>query len=191
VKLTLTDPEPSPAQQALRTSAATPARTASRLLWNLGQCVAVAALAMACYFVISRFVLQSVQVVGKSMVPTLYDSQHYLLNRWIYHVRAPQRSDIVVVRDPSDGGFSVKRIIAIAGDSVYLKEGSVYLNGEKLNEPYLRPGTWTLTDSKFREQLILCGHDQYFLLGDNRRFSVDSRNYGPIARRDILGLIVR
>ena len=80
------------------------------------QCLVVAVLAAASYFVISHFLLQSVKVVGRSMVPTLCDSQHYLLNRWVYYVRAPQRSDVVVLRDPSDNGFSVKRIIATPGD---------------------------------------------------------------------------
>src|SRR6266496_4442444 len=63
------------------------------------QCVSVAALAMASYFVISHFVLQSVQVVGESMVPTLEDSRHYLLNRWVYLVRSPKRTYGVIPRE--------------------------------------------------------------------------------------------
>lgn len=155
------------------------------------QFLSLAVLAGASYFVISQFLLQSVTVVGRSMVPTLYDSQHYLLNRWIYHVRKPQHSDIVVLRDPADNRFSVKRIVAIPGDSIFLKDGSVYLNGRKLDEPYLLPRTPTFTDSKYRDQLILCGKDQYFLLGDNRLNSVDSRAYGPVPRRNILGPLIR
>ena len=94
-------------------------------------------MAVASYFVISHFILQSVKVVGRSMVPTLYDSQHYLLNRWVYYVRPPRQSDIVVLRDPSDNGYSVKRVIAAPGDSIYLKGGAVYVNGRKLKEAYL------------------------------------------------------
>jgi len=148
-------------------------------------------MAVVSYFVISHFVLQSVNVVGRSMMPTLYDSQHYLLNRWIYHVHAPQRSDVVVLRDPSDNGFSVKRVVAAPGDSIYLKDGNVYLNGCKLDEPYLAPHTPTFTDSKFKDQLVLCGKDQYFLMGDNRLNSIDSRTYGPVPRRNILGPLIR
>jgi signal peptidase I len=155
------------------------------------QCLVVLVLATASYFLISRFLVQSVQVVGRSMVPTLYDSQHYLLNRWVYHLHAPRHSDVVVLRDPSDNGFSVKRIIATPGDSIHLKDGSVFINGCKLNEAYLAPGTPTFTDSKYRDQLILCGKDQYFVLGDNRLNSIDSRAYGPVPRRNILGLIIR
>jgi signal peptidase I len=109
----------------------------------------------------------------------------------VYHIHAPRHSDVVVLRDPSDNGFSVKRIIATPGDSIRLKDGSVYVNGCKLNEAYLAPGTPTFTDSKYRDQLILCGKEQYFLLGDNRLNSVDSRTYGPVPRANILGLIIR
>jgi signal peptidase I len=160
-------------------------------LRQIFQLLTVAMLAVACYLAISHFLLQSVTVVGRSMVPTLFDSQHYLLNRWIYHVHSPRHSDIVVLRDPSDNGFSVKRVIATPGDSIYLKDGMVYLNGYKLAEPYLAPHTPTFTDSKYRDQLILCGKDQYFLLGDNRLNSVDSRTYGPVPRRNILGPLVQ
>jgi signal peptidase I len=180
------NPDPLPLGRKARTPARTPARS---MLRQAFQCFAIAILAAASYFVISRFLVQSVKVVGRSMVPTLQDSQYYLLNRWVYHLHAPRRCDIVVLRDPSDNGFSVKRIIATPGDSVYLKDGSVYLNGCKLNESYLAPGTPTFSDSKSPNRLIRCGKDQFFLLGDNRQNSIDSRAYGPVPRRNILGSI--
>jgi signal peptidase I len=164
---------------------------AGRLLRQAGQCLVIAVLAAASYYLISRYFLQTVKVVGRSMVPTLSDSQYFLLNRWVYHVHAPQRSDIVVLRDPSDNGFSVKRIIAVPGDSIYLKDGRVYLNGCKMEETYLAPGMPTFPESHLHGQLILCGKDQYFLLGDNRRNSIDSRTYGPVPRANLLGPIIR
>jgi len=185
-----TDPElisASPDLYPLARKARTPVRS---LLLQSWQCLALGVMAVASYFIISHFFLQSVKVVGRSMVPTLYDSQHYLLNRWIYYVRSPRQSDIVVLRDPSDNGFSVKRVVAAPGDSIYLKDGSVYVNGRKLKEMYLAPGTRTFTGSKYRDQLILCGKDQFFVLGDNRLNSVDSRTYGLVPRGNILGPIV-
>jgi len=161
------------------------------ILRQILQLLLMTVLAAASYFIISHFLLQSVRVVGRSMVPTLHDSQNCLLNRWIYHFRAPHQSDVVVLRDPSDNGFSVKRIIATPGDSVYLKDGYVYVNGCKLNESYLTPGTLTFSDSKSHDELFLCGKDHYFLLGDNRRNSIDSRVYGAVPRANILGPIIR
>src|SRR5436190_78131 len=67
------------------------------------QCLLATGLAFASYYLISRYLVQSVQVVGSSMVPTLHDSEHYLLNRWVYHFRAPVRKDVVVLRDPAAG----------------------------------------------------------------------------------------
>ena len=148
-------------------------------------------LAMVSYLAISRFVLQSVQVVGASMVPTLHDSDHYFLNRWAYYLHPPQHSDIVVVKDPTDGAFVVKRIIATPGEAIYFKKGQVYVNGMRLKEPYLAAGTATFTGTPVDEVLILCGRDQYFLLGDNRNNSFDSRMYGPVRRQNILGAIIR
>lgn len=175
-----------------RFSLAATAKAVSRRILRQGlQCLVLAVLSVASYYLISHYFLQSVKVVGRSMMPTLYDSQYFLLNRWVYGVRSPQRSDIVVLRDPSDNGFSVKRIIAAPGDSIYLRNGDVYLNGCKLDEPYLAPDTLTFTDSKYRAQLIVCGRDQYFLLGDNRQNSMDSRTYGPVPRGNILGPIIR
>ena len=167
------------------------AGTARRILHQSLHCVVLALLAMASYFIISHFLLQSVKVVGRSMVPTLGDSQRYLLNRWVYYVHSPQRNDIVVLRDPSDNGFSVKRIVAAPGDSICLRQGCVYLNGCRLNEPYLTPGTRTFADSNDQDGIVRCGKDQYFVLGDNRMNSIDSRVYGTVPRGNILGPIIR
>lgn len=154
-------------------------------------CMLVAAVAYGCFQFITNYVLQSVQVVGGSMAPTLHDSERYILNRWVYHVREPQPQDIVVLRDPEDKSYAVKRIVAQQGDRVYVNQaGQIFVNGKLLNEPYLPVGTKTFASARVREQMWDCGTNRYFVLGDNRNNSADSRIYGAVPRQDILGLVL-
>jgi signal peptidase I len=136
-----------------------------------------------------RYLLQTVQVDGCSMSPTLPNEKCYLLNRVVYLIREPKPTDIVVLRDPENSGYAVKRIVARPGDSVYVKGGQLFVNGKALNEPYLEPGTRTFADARYRSQLWICGQNQYFVMGDNRNNSADSRVYGAVPRQNILGLV--
>ena len=157
----------------------------------ISQCFLIAGLAYGAFVLVTHFVIQSVEVVGNSMAPTLENSQRYVLNRWVYLVREPEPTDIVVIQDPCDRSYAVKRIIAREGDSVHLKDGKIYVNGRPLSEPYLPPGTLTYASPQVKEQLAVCGKNQYFVLGDNRNNSSDSRIYGPIPRQSILGVIIQ
>jgi signal peptidase I len=157
----------------------------------ISQCFLIAGLAYGAFVIVSHFLIQSVEVVGNSMAPTLADSRRYLLNRWVYLVREPQPSDIVVILEPDDQSYAVKRIIAREGDAVHFKDGKIYVNGRTLNEPYLPQGTLTFASPSVTEQLVLCGKNQYFVLGDNRNNSHDSRIFGCVPRQNILGVIIQ
>lgn len=160
------------------------------LLQLLGQGAGLFALLAGSYLFFSHFVVQTVRVEGASMWPTLREADYCLVNHFVYFLRSPQRSDVVILRDPTDGSHAVKRIIGAAGDTVALRDGAVYVNGERLAEPYLRRGTQTFPFEAW-EQVLHCGPGQYFVLGDNRFHSNDSRSYGLISRRAILGLVLR
>ncbi len=166
------------------------AAKSSKFTAQLGQYLLAAALGAAIYASVSRYVIQTVAVVGTSMTPTLVDSQRYLLNRLVYQFHTPQRSDVVVLRDPLDQGFSVKRVVGVSGDLVRIRGGTVAVNGRVLVEEYLASGTATFPSQPVAEREYRCGPDEYFVLGDNRQNSLDSRVYGPVPLRNILGRVV-
>jgi signal peptidase I len=148
-------------------------------------------LGTASYVIATHYVAESVRVSGTSMAPTINDSDCYFLEHLTYLWRAPQRGDIVVIRDPTDGSYSIKRIVATQGDLVYINDGQIHINGRLVNEPYLPAGTRTWACASRKRQVIKCRKNEVAVLGDNRDNSWDSRYYGPISHRDILGLVFR
>jgi len=140
------------------------------------------------YYGLSRYVITGVVIQGTSMLPTLHDGDRLLLNRWAYHYRKPQRGDLVVIRDPGHSDFAVKRIVGLPLDSLRIKDGGIYLNERPYSEPYLAGGTQTLTTDN-KENWIMIGQNRFFVLGDNRSVSEDSRYYGTVRREQIVGLL--
>jgi signal peptidase I len=150
----------------------------------------VALFSVPAYLIASRFIVTAVIIQGRSMTPTLKDGERYYLNRWSYVFGSPHRGDLVVVRDPGHNDLAVKRIIAKPYDWLNLKGGMIYINGKRLEEPYLPKEICTDTPDH-KEKWIQLGRNQYYLLGDNRANSEDSRFYGVVQRKNILGQIVR
>ena len=150
----------------------------------------VTSLGALSYLLITRFMVQSVQVQGSSMYPTLTDSGRYWLNRFSYLIGEPRQNDIVALKDPRDSTLEVKRIIATPGQSVYLKDGRVYVNGRLLDEPYLLAKTPTYAYEKKADEFFCVGPGKFFVMGDNRNNSTDSRTFGTVPRRNILGKVM-
>jgi signal peptidase I len=166
-------------------AAAAPARpsTATSLLREL---VEVIVLAVILYFGIS-FAVQAVHVEGLSMFATLDDNDYLIANKIDYRLHAPQRGDIIILRPPSDNSKDfIKRIIALPGERILISQGIVYINGHKLDEPYL-PEQWTQLDNWGGPDGMIVPPNAYFVMGDNRNRSQDSRIFGFIGRDRIDG----
>lgn len=144
-------------------------------------------LALALYLVI-QYAVQTVHVLGSSMYATLYNNDLLVASKISYKLHPPQRGDIVIFKPPDpDVRDFIKRVIAVPGDRLRIDHGTVYINGQVLEEPYL-PEKWTYNNSwPATGQDYVLPPDHYFVMGDNRNHSSDSRVFGPIDASSILG----
>jgi signal peptidase I len=171
-----------PQQRAAGTAPAQ-ASTATSLLREL---VEVVVLAVILYFGIS-FAVQAVHVEGLSMFATLDDNDYLIANKIDYRLHAPQRGDIIILRPPTDNSKDfIKRIIALPGERILISNGYVYINGHKLDEPYL-PEAWTTFNNLYGPDGMVVPPNDYYVMGDNRNRSQDSRTFGVISRDRIDG----
>ena len=138
------------------------------------------------YILISHFILMTVQITGASMSPTLADGEEYILYRFQYIFRSPAKGEIVVIRDPEDMGLSIKRIIGLPHELLEIRRDGVYVNGGKLAEPYLSAESLRASGHKLIKPTLL-KDNEFYVLGDNRDYSADSRIYGPVPRNFVLG----
>ena len=138
-------------------------------------------------FFIILFVYQPVRVEGGSMEPGLEDQERIFINKLVYRLESIERGDIIVFRYPRDTHKSfIKRVIGLPGDHIYIASGHVFVNGNQLLEPYV-PSDYQDARS-FAE--IVVPNSAYFVLGDHRSMSNDSREFGPVMRGYIYGKAV-
>ena len=144
-------------------------------------------LALVLYVVI-QYAVQTVHVLGSSMSLTLHDNDLLIASKISYKIHDPQRGDIIVFKPPNeDSRDFIKRVIALPGDKIRITNSVVYINGQVLHEPYL-PERWTYNNNWPADgQDRLVPPDQYFVMGDNRNHSSDSRSFSFIDRDAILG----
>src|SRR3989344_6877962 len=150
--------------------------------------------AAAIFFVVYLFLLQPHQVRGASMEPNLSNGQYILTDKISYRFDKPRRGDIIVFKAPVDPNFDyIKRIIGLPGESIQIKGGKIIIKntthpkGFVLEEPYKingsdQPGTLLEDNREFK-----ISEDNYFVLGDNRNQSFDSREWGELSRKNIIG----
>jgi signal peptidase I len=133
---------------------------------------------------IITFLYQPVKVEGTSMLPRLGDQDRLFINKFAYHFENIERGDVVVFYYPRDPQKSyIKRVIALPGDDLRIDAGRVYVNGKLLVEPYV-PRQYR--DARSRRETIV-PPDDYFVMGDHRSISSDSRDFGPVPRDLIYG----
>ena len=143
------------------------------------------------FLVIYIFIMRPFQVSGESMFPTFKDREYILTNRIGLRFDSPHKGDVIVFKAPTDTEKDfIKRVIGESGDTVMVKDGFVYVNGSLLNESaYLASDVRTYSGSFLKEdEQVTVPLDDYFVMGDNRLHSSDSREWGFLPNKNLEGL---
>ncbi len=157
---------------------ATAAQVVGALLKEIAQ-VVVPAVVLA--VIIHMFLAQATVVYGQSMQPNLQPAERLVIEKVSYYIHEPQRGDIVVLDMPQMGDLLIKRVIGLPGEKVEIRRGIVRINDETIDQSFvLIPGGTTYGP-------VTLDSDSYFVMGDNRNNSNDSRSFGPIQRSEITG----
>ena len=140
---------------------------------------------------IRSFIAQPFVVEGKSMEPTLHNAEYLIVDKIEYRLHPPQRGDVIVFKAPESPDQNyIKRVIGLPGETVTIKDNSVFVNGTLIDEQYIAnakttPATTTENPSFFLEQKLTA--TEFFVMGDNRDHSSDSRRWGPLPTKNIIG----
>ncbi|MDO8469609.1 MAG: signal peptidase I [bacterium] len=164
-----------------------------KIFWSSLEVLQTVIIAVVAVFLVRTFIAQPFLVSGQSMEPTFHDGNYLLVDEVAYRLRNPERGEVVVFRYPGDHrSFYIKRIIGLPGERIVVSAGMVTVypitdsSGETLREPYIMPGGAGVAGGTYETVL---GSDTYFVMGDNRNFSYDSRSWGPLKRSEIIGLV--
>jgi len=151
--------------------------------------IKIVLIALVIIIPIRYFLFQPFYVRGASMEPNFYDNEYLIIDEITYRFSDPQRGDVVVIKVPQKKSeFLIKRIIGLPGETIEIKDNQVIINdegsseGRVLVEEYLGEGIVTPGLKN-----VTLGTDEYYLLGDNRPVSLDSRNFGPLLKKNIVG----
>jgi len=144
---------------------------------------------LAIMVMIYLFIMSPQEINGASMEPTFENGEYILTNKIVYKIYNPKRGDVVIFKSPRNKEIDfIKRVIALPGERVKIIDNAFYIDGVKLEEPYLPPNLYIFGGTYLREnQEIVVPEGQYFVIGDNRPHSADSREFGTIAKVDFIG----
>ncbi len=149
-------------------------------------------LAVVTIFLVRYFLFKPFYVRGASMEPNFFDKEYLIIDELTYHFQTPQRGDIVVLRSPlNKSEYFLKRVIGLPGETIKIRDGRVLIFNEAnpeglvLKEDYIAKGVQTLPDVTTE-----LGPGKYFVMGDNRFSSLDSRNLGPIDESSLVGRVL-
>ncbi len=161
-------------------------------LWKTFRLVSCAVLII---LFVRTFLIETGRVNGVSMESTYLDSQTFYINKFALLLSTPKRGQIIQCKAPNGESLLIKRIVGLPGETVHIHENEVSVTDSRgnlirLNETYLKPGSITQTWNHEPGDYPVLGPNEYFVMGDNRRESGDSRHFGPVPRENILGLVI-
>lgn len=146
--------------------------------------VKVVLISLAIILPIRYFLVQPFYVEGASMEPSFYDKEYLIINEISYRFDQPQRGEVVILKSPEDQRYYfIKRVIGLPGEKIVMANGRVFINDKMLEETYIQ----SFSNDDYPATTL--GADEYFVLGDNRNNSSDSRKFGPIQRQTIIGKV--
>jgi signal peptidase I len=162
-----------------------PASPSSLRVWQVWARDIFISLAVSAFIIV--FLYQPVKVEGTSMMPGLTDQERIFINKFVYKLEPISRGDVIVFRYPLDPSKSyIKRVVALAGDKVRIDDGILYVNGHRVRETYV-PSDYI--DTRTYPETTVPEH-AFFVLGDHRNLSNDSRDFGPVPEELIYGKAV-
>jgi len=174
-------------ETGLGTPDVSPALTPPRKSAGVGLWIRDLLISAGASILIITFLYQPARVEGTSMLPRLEDRDRLFINKFVYRVAAIERGDVVVFRYPRDPEKSyIKRVIGLPGDRLRIDRGQVWVNGKRLDESYV-PEEYR--DTKSMQEMVV-PEESYFMMGDHRSISSDSREFGPVDRSLIYGKAV-
>jgi len=162
-----------------------------KFLASLLEIFEIAVIAVVAVFLVRTFLVQPFLVSGTSMVPNFSNGDYVLVDELTYHIRPPERGEVVVFHDPEEyGTYFIKRVIGLPGETVTIASDTVTVvnaahpTGFTLDESYLPSGVLTTGTETYT-----LSSSTYLMLGDNRPASYDSRSWGPLPAKNIVGLV--